>query len=183
MTRAEDRRHARQDRADADFLARFPKPEPPEEDREVNIWACSDCGFPTIARHVHAGVTPMMLACRALADEFDSEGFPLTDGSPLPTCGGMAVSLGYVLPPADKVPTLIAEQLERPPWEWYRPDTLAELRSLSPEAAEHVRKGGLVLRKNPGGISLREQLAEDPEAIEAASLFSRIVRKFRTTGT
>lgn len=92
----------------------------------VNAWKCNKCGRLTVARHADAGVTPMFLACRASGDVMD--------------CGGQAVSSGY---PSEPVPDRILDRLE---WEWYRPDS-AELRTFGLDMQDHIRRGGLALRR------------------------------------
>lgn len=87
---------------------------------DVNAYECDDCGRYTVVVHVDQGVTPMFLACRATVG-----------------CTGRAHSTGYQLDPS---------QLPGPEWEWYRP-TGFELRALSFPAQDHVRQGGLILRK------------------------------------
>lgn len=89
----------------------------------VNAWKCDRCGRLTVAVHIDEGVTPMFLACRA------SEG-----------CEGRAISVGYPPPP---VPEHVLKRLA---FEWYRPsDRWA--RRQSPAMAEHIARGGLVIRE------------------------------------
>lgn len=164
MTRAEYRRAERQARNDRAFLDSFPKPRPAEPGR-VNIWACPKCHLPTVAIDIHAGTTSFILVCRARLADFDAMGDPVVDQDQL--CGGAARSTMYLLPNPDETPDWVARLLADPPWEWYLPTDLAELRSLEPELAEHVRKGGLLLRRRPGhGFDPAEELAKPENAVE-----------------
>jgi hypothetical protein len=92
----------------------------------INAWKCDTCGRLTVARHVDDGVTPMFLACRASGE--------------VGTCDGRAVSAGYPPPP---IPSHITDRLE---WEWYTPSK-RELRRLDVGMQDHVRNGGLVIRR------------------------------------
>ena len=94
----------------------------------INGYACDACGQLTIIRHVDEGVTPMFLACRA-------EGLDPREA----TCKGQAVSLMY--PPGDPP--------SPPTWEWYKPspEALKRMKRKDPAMYEHIRKGGLELRK------------------------------------
>ncbi len=85
----------------------------------VNGYVCDSCGGKTVTIHRDEGVTPMFIGCRAL-----------------PGCQGRAVSLMYTSNPAWELP--------EPKWEWYRPEST---RHLSAEVADHVRRGGLLLRE------------------------------------
>lgn len=89
----------------------------------VNGYTCHHCGEVTMTYHVDEGVTPMFLTCRA------------TEG-----CTGRAVSMMY--PPAPFPGELAA----LPRWEWYRPSPRAAKR-MNPAMRDHVRRGGLALRK------------------------------------
>lgn len=90
-----------------------------------NAYLCDVCGGYTTTIDVDDGVTPMLLACRASGEEGK--------------CTGMARSLGYPSGPRpDAIPS--------PAWEWYKPGDL-ELMQIDQELFEHVRKGGLLLRK------------------------------------
>lgn len=115
----------------------------------INGWRCEKspfhpdgpaCGRITYAVHVHHGVTPMFLACRAAGLEPDD---------PANECKGQGVSLMY--PDADPPAHVVAVVA----WEWYRPDA-AEMKRLRKKARrgdhqaagllDHVEKGGLDLR-------------------------------------
>jgi hypothetical protein len=104
----------------------------------VNGYWCRDCGGTTYVIHVHEGVTPMFLACRAQGGT--AEGL---------MCGQMARSLMY---PWEQ-PIGSDQQLPIPPaitnmvaWEWYIPDQ-PELVGLDGETRDHVERGGLLLRE------------------------------------
>lgn len=90
-----------------------------------NVYTCQICGGFTVTVDRDHGVTPMFLDCRASAG-----------------CKGMAVSSGY--PPGPRPPHIPA-----PAWEWYRPSPkeTAKLERKQPGMAEHVRKGGLAIRR------------------------------------
>ena len=163
MTRAEFRRAERQAQADRAFLASFPKPRPAEPER-VNIWACSTCKLPTVAIDIHAGVTPMALVCRARLADFGADGTPVVDEDDL--CGGRAMSTMYVLPDPDSTPDWVARLLADPPWEWYCPTDLADLRSLDGETVDHVKRGGLLLRREGHGFDPTTEAADDSEPIQ-----------------
>ena len=122
----------------------------------INGWRCQPppegigarfreaCGKITYAVHVHHGVTPMFLACRASGHEPDHPDNP---------CKGTGVSLMY---PSDPAPRHVIDAIA---WEWYKPDAaeLAQMRKRARRrarrgdhsefgAVEHVLKGGLLLR-------------------------------------
>ena len=93
---------------------------------DINGYVCDTCKQHTFIVHVDDGVTPMFLACRAEGeDPREAE------------CKGRGTSLMY--------PTMPAPQhvIDGVKWEWYKPAELPE----NEEMAEHVRKGGLLLRK------------------------------------
>lgn len=105
----------------------------------INGWECRrslhrpddpDCGRITYAIHVHDGVTPMFLACRASGHEPDHPDNP---------CTGIGVSLMY---PTAAPPKHVLDAVA---WEWYSPDD-AERVKLDRGSLEHVLKGGLLLR-------------------------------------
>lgn len=94
----------------------------PEAKNERNAYRCRLCEFLIVTINRDQGTTPFLIGCQA--------------GS---GCGGMMQSHFYRLP--DGAP--------EPSYEWYRPD-LKALRRLNrgdSAAAEHVLKGGLLLRK------------------------------------
>lgn len=104
-----------------------------------NAYWCKTCHGYIVTEDVDEGVTPMFLTCRV-------HGEP---GLANP-CKGQMVSMMYPAEPwpehdgnGDPIPTV-------PTWEWYKPDE-RELRRYrrKRDAAtlEHVRKGGLLLRK------------------------------------
>lgn len=84
-----------------------------------NAYTCKACGGVFVTVDVDHGVTPFGTECHASAD-----------------CHGMAYSSFY--PRGPKPP-----ELGHARWEWYRPESYD---GLSPGEAEHVRKGGLLLR-------------------------------------
>ena len=86
-----------------------------------NAYRCDDCRDYTVVIHVDAGVTPMLLACRA------------TEG-----CMGRSVSLCY---PDGPIPGFLLPAM----WEWYRPDWQDPV-MRDPGMREHVSLGGLALR-------------------------------------
>jgi hypothetical protein len=91
-----------------------------------NIYTCPK-GHHTVTVDVDDGVTPFMLRCRQKDD----------DGKH--NCTEMARSHMYRLTPI--------EQAMEPEYEWFKP---LSLKGLSREMKEHVKKGGLELRKiNP----------------------------------
>jgi hypothetical protein len=95
---------------------------------EINGWLCQKCKCHTYAVHVDDGVTPFYLACRA--DGRDPR-------DPESDCDGVGQSLFYPAPPA---PDHVIAAVK---WEWYMPVDPPE----DAAAAEHVRKGGLLLRE------------------------------------
>lgn len=106
---------------------------------EINGWACNGvanhrpgqihCGRTTYAIHVDDGVTPMFLACRAEGVEPDKA-----------ECRGVGTSLMY--PGERPVPAHVLDAIA---WEWYRPIG-RELVELNEGTADHVEKGGLLIR-------------------------------------
>ncbi len=90
---------------------------------KINAYVCKECKGLTVTIEKVEGITPMFLGCRASGKEYD--------------CNSMAVSMMY--PPAS-----IVIKLPKPKWEWYKPDSL---KRLDVETADHVQKGGLLLRK------------------------------------
>lgn len=90
-----------------------------------NVYTCEKCGGLTVTIDVDEGVTPFMLKCRASGRQGD--------------CDGFARSSFY--PKGPRPPHMPA-----PSWEWYRPDA-EEVERLSDAMREHVRQGGLCIRK------------------------------------
>jgi hypothetical protein len=90
-----------------------------------NVYTCEKCGGFTVTVDLDEGVTPFMLDCRASGKEGD--------------CDGDAYSAGN---PKRPWPPHIPE----PAWEWYRP-TEAEARRLGRAWREHLKNGGLAIRK------------------------------------
>lgn len=92
----------------------------------VNAYTCPECEGTTVTIHVHAGTTPMLLACRA-------------DGTETHECEGMAHSAGYPPNPPPHIVEAVA-------WEWYRPDD-DEWSALPDHAREYCDNAGLLLRR------------------------------------
>jgi hypothetical protein len=90
----------------------------------LNAYTCSTCGGKTVTIDIDDGVTPFMLNCRA-------------SGKASGGCPGTAQSAMYRVNPAT---------IGEPAWEWYKP-TEAATRKLSAGMQEHVRSGGLLIRK------------------------------------
>lgn len=88
-----------------------------------NIYTCP-VGHHTVTVDVDEGVTPFMLRCRQRA----------ADGKH--NCTEMAQSHFYRL--------TSTEMMMEPEYEWFKP---MSLKGLSPEMKEHIRMGGLELRK------------------------------------
>lgn len=95
------------------------------EGRDHNAYVCGTCGAAFHTIDAHPGVTPSSLSHATL--------------QPGTRCEGRCVSQGY---PAGAIPTSLGE----PSHEWYRPST-TELDGCSPQVADHVRRGGLLLRR------------------------------------
>lgn len=85
---------------------------------KLNVYRCPACNANTITIDRDEGVTPMFLACRATID-----------------CDGRAVSSMYQVDQS-----LVAT------YEWYRP-TMKNARRQGPDVLDHVKRGGLMLRK------------------------------------
>lgn len=87
----------------------------------INGYICTsdDCKRVTITVDVDDGVTPFMIRC--------------------PGCKSTAVSCMY--PTSGPVPPVESATLE-----WYKPDE-KEMRRMHPANLDHVRRGGLLLRK------------------------------------
>lgn len=98
---------------------------------KINKYVCAKCGQPTITVDRDEGVTPFMLGCRAT-----------------PGCDGMGTSSMYR-----------TDQSQRPTHEWYMPEE-AEWRRLSKEMREHVKRGGLCIRR----IAAEADPAKEPTA-------------------
>lgn len=89
----------------------------PEQAGGVNAYTCQTCGKQTITINRDDGTTPFMIVCRSV------------------TCDGPAYSSFYRVPPG-----------ARPTHEWYRPDR-DKLRAMDDATQQHVRLGGLILRR------------------------------------
>lgn len=89
-------------------------------ENKINTYTCPH-GHVTVTIDTDEGVTPMMLRCRQKAD----------DGKH--NCTDFAKSGFYQV-----------DQTLTPEYEWYKP---ASLKGLSAQMKEHVKMGGLELRK------------------------------------
>lgn len=69
-------------------------------------------------------------------------------------CPGTAHSTFYNLPEPDDTPWPMVELLAEPPWEWYRPTSIEQLRPLENDLLHHLQQGGLLLRKRPGATGI-----------------------------
>jgi hypothetical protein len=92
---------------------------------QENVYTCPDCGGYTVTIDVDDGVTPFLLGCRASGRAGD--------------CKGMAQSAFYPKGPRPF-------HFPPPAWEWYRP-TEEEFSRLNPGMKDHVRNGGLDIRR------------------------------------
>lgn len=100
-----------------------------------NAYFCKKCRKVTITVDVDEGVTPMFILC--------------------PDCRKQATSMMYQLPlcmrteftPNGGITELPAQ------FEWYRPDK-KEIEKLSKGEKEHVKQGGLLMRKRTGKQAL-----------------------------
>jgi ssDNA-binding Zn-finger/Zn-ribbon topoisomerase 1 len=106
---------------------------PEDTTGQVNGWYCPTCGQVTYGIHLHHGVTPMFLGCRATPD-----------------CTGVAASLMYpwsrrLSEADDRLPAWLGRPGTGVTLEWYMPDD-QELLELEPQALDHVRNGGLLMR-------------------------------------
>lgn len=101
-----------------------------------NAYWCPDCHGYVVTIDLDEGVTPMFLACRV-------KGEP---GSPENDCKGRMHSMMYPDEPWPEVDGHLTPIPTEPTWEWYKP-TLKWARRKGPDVFEHVRKGGLMLRK------------------------------------
>ncbi len=93
----------------------------------VNFYTCQVCGGQIITRNKDDGTTPFMIDCEASKD-----------------CDGFMYSGFYKI-----------DQHSEATFEWYRPKTAGERKKLdNPDVAEHVRQGGLLLRRIADGRSV-----------------------------
>jgi hypothetical protein len=107
--------------------------------RNLNAYWCKVCGHYIVTVDLDEGVTPMFLACRVQGEPND----------PANTCTGTMQSMMYPPHPWPKTDGFGVAIPTEPTWEWYKPDEreLARMRRKDPAGYEHVRKGGLLLRK------------------------------------
>lgn len=118
--------------------------------RIINGWYCPTCGQVTVVVHADAGVTPMMLACRATPD-----------------CDGVGQSLGY--PPG--VPS--NEVLDTVAYEWAVPSR-TQMKAWKREAHpmyDHILAGGLALRPltDAGRQILATLRTPDPDTADTSA--------------
>lgn len=88
-----------------------------------NSYVCNTCGNEIVTVNLADGVTPFAIACRA---KWPGE------------CDGVAQSQFYRI-----------DQSRLADWGWYRPEDkdLEQMELTTPGIADHVNRGGLVLRK------------------------------------
>lgn len=104
-----------------------------------NAYYCEDCKGYIVTVDRDEGVTPMFLACRVKGDPRD----PAND------CEGTSRSMMYPHEPWPETDGFGTPIPTEPTWEWYAP-TAKQLRRLArkePATAEHVERGGLLLRE------------------------------------
>lgn len=95
-----------------------------EEKGAINIYTCPSCGWRAITRNRDDGTTPFMIACEGKDCEAD------------PRVGGCTSAFYRV------------DQTLEPTHEWYRPLSAGERKAMKdPALRDHVRMGGLLLRK------------------------------------
>lgn len=87
---------------------------------KINTYTCA-AGHQTVTVDLVEGVTPMMLTCKQRHSDGKHD------------CTEMAMSAWYR-----------CDQSLTPEYEWYKPENLKKLR---PSEREHVKQGGLMLRK------------------------------------
>lgn len=91
----------------------------------INAYHCPVCRAYIVTVDIHEGTTPMFLSCRS------------TRG-----CRGQMYSMGY---PPQPWPAEAPKPI--PTWEWYTPvGAEAEAVRRDPDAWDHVRRGGLLIR-------------------------------------
>ena len=93
---------------------------------------CPVCSTVTYVAKEHEGVTPMWVSCRRLTGA---------------ECGGQTTS----------APRLVEIAEQHVEWEWYKPAP-NEYKGFTRDTLEHLRMGGLLLRK----ISIQPTLAPPP---------------------
>ena len=90
-----------------------------EKANKINVYTCEQCGHEHVTVNAVDGVTPFMIRCR----------------DTIACQKGECYSAMYR-----------CDQNRRPSWEWYRPDE-AELEDATWDVIEHVRRGGLMIRR------------------------------------
>lgn len=105
---------------------------------KLNAYRCPACYGYTVTIDVHEGVTPSFLACRAPQGEDAGTGQPIV-------CPGRAESMWYSDP--SLWPDFHGKPI--PEWEWHMPlgNAADKVRHTDPETWDHVRRGGLLLRR------------------------------------
>jgi len=115
---------------------------------KTNVYVCPVCRKSTITIDSAAGTTPFMMDCRASGKRGD--------------CPGLARSCMYNprMFPLEFTP----DSMPSPAWEWYRPGK-SVVAALSVAEQDHVRAGGLLLRKHGVGLPrcVTEECGADPE--------------------
>lgn len=91
-----------------------------ERQHAINVYRCRKCGGEIVTVNLDAGCTPMFLRCRA---------------NPLAECDGTMCSQMYAVP-QDLIPT----------HGWHSPQG-KERERLDPAMQDHVKQGGLMIRK------------------------------------
>lgn len=108
-----------------------------------NAYWCQSCHGYVVTIDLDEGVTPMFLACRVKGEPSD----PAND------CQGRMHSMMYPEEPWPATDGYDNPIPTEPTWEWYKPfePELKRYRRRGDEATlEHVRKGGLLLRRIDG---------------------------------
>jgi len=96
--------------------------EPPSFKGQKNIYVCQECCGHIVSVDLDEGVTPFMIGCEATL-----------------TCKGWMQSSFY----------RVFDQKMRASHEWYKPPE-PEIAAMSVAMQDHVRKGGLVMRRATG---------------------------------
>lgn len=91
-------------------------------------------------------------------------------------CPGTAHSTFYNLPEPDDTPWPLVELLAAPPWQWYTPTTIAELRGLENDLLYHLQQGGLLLRKTPGATGIAPHPDDFTEAQVEGPWWQRVLK-------
>lgn len=140
----------------------MPDPVRPRRDwGRKNIYVCDTCHGAVVTEDVDHGTTPMFLACRVDGTEewdrpdkcsgtMQSQMYP-REPWPEPFKAMVAETLeGPEHSPSRLVRSFVEIELPEVEWEWYHPSG-AELRRVDGATLDHVRRGGLLLRKRADG--------------------------------